>query len=103
MSIDYLKLISFDDVNFDPAQFPRLDYATKCRVRSGRASLYSCSVVLVPDAKYVLRMPGRATCGCGHSDETHVYLLHEDGSVIIEAPSDMKIEITGLVSLREIK
>jgi len=86
---------------FKATHLPKLAYSTKCLIRGGRASLYSCTVTLVPDAKYWLRVPGRPTCGCGHSDEWHSYLLDENGSIITEVPEGMKPEVIAVVRLEE--
>ena len=72
---------------------PKLSDSVKHRVILGRASLYTCEVVLVPDAKYILSMPGRPTCGCGHSDRQLVYLLNNEGEVLTEVPEGLDVKI----------
>lgn len=94
---------------FDKTMFPRfnnthlpgISYPIKCSIRQGRASLYSCNVTLVPDAKYVLAVPGKPSCGCGHSDDWQHYLLDENGDIITEVPEGMKPEIIAVVKLEE--
>lgn len=62
---------------FKITDMPGLDSSIKGLIADGRYSMY-----LLQNGQYLLVTPGKATCGCGHSDlPPKYYYVSSDGNV----------------------